>query len=771
MPALRSDLNVYPGGARATQTPYGTSAYGGGGGGYGGWLDQMFRMKMMMAQEQLRQMQYGGQLQHWQAQMGQQQAARDAAQQKYAMQMGQFDATQQARAMQEQQRMQKQAQRPYLDPSRTNAYDMANALGQFQRFGTVGATPGGTQQMANYLRVITPERAHEGMMSFGRNMAAMLSGGGSTPAQAGLIGQAMRQGQNPFGATGGAYAPGGMGAYRFAPSQRPSQKKGTLPGTVPKTGPYQLHKGEVVVPKPQVDAGLVAALVGDARRKGVPLGQAMERGSLGCGTLGRYQIGSLGQPGAGAADLFKFQQMRQGAMPPTQMGLPMAGGQAPSAWPGAIAGMAQQPGPGAPFPSAQMELPFARAASELDSLAVKEPMHASFIRKAKGFLAKGKWGEFDNLVRRMSKGRARVIGGSLAAIGAGVMAYNLKRNAEEPGVPKTPEAKSQDPLDWGHMTGIQTFEDDPRAEAPSIGGWLSAAGQARDWEEMQQIYETERAAQKEAEPPAGGPPADMGTPPPAAAPPPQAQFGLQQALEQVGAAPEGEPYEGIFGKGTRPQRAPSGTIELTGQLSEREKAFRELEGMPQQRDSRHTAAMARASATNIYTTLMNESNRLSPEAYKNLKDEADRQMNLSMKFEGIAKSREKAMEDELKAGADLSAAIAKIGATQAEMTKRQLTVEEAKAMNQKELTKLRESAETLQRLRMSAVEGTRRERMLAQDSIADILLEVARITGRGDVTGEEIDRVAAELIQLPDEEFDATMDSIRARLNEIAGVR
>jgi hypothetical protein len=87
--------------------------------------------------------------------------------------------------------------------------------------------------------------------------------------------------------------------YPIGKPNTASYEKGTLPGTVPKTGKTTVHEGEVIIPKPQVTPSLLAMLTEDARRKGT-LAKGYKCGSLGKG----YQPGSLD-----ADSLLAYQEM------------------------------------------------------------------------------------------------------------------------------------------------------------------------------------------------------------------------------------------------------------------------------------------------------------------------------------------------------------------------------------------------------------------------------------------------------------------------------
>jgi hypothetical protein len=99
-----------------------------------------------------------------------------------------------------------------------------------------------------------------------------------------------------------------------------SREKG---GTIPKTGPYELHKGEIVVSADQVDRPLLAALKADKLNKmysgqmdgegtgpGPPTAKSMVKDEFEGGTLHGYQEGSV--PSGELMGALNFQKAYQG---------------------------------------------------------------------------------------------------------------------------------------------------------------------------------------------------------------------------------------------------------------------------------------------------------------------------------------------------------------------------------------------------------------------------------------------------------------------------
>jgi len=155
--------------------------------------------------------------------------------------------------------------------------------------------PGDVQAMAKWLKFIGPGRAHAGMMQSGKLLGGQ--GGGGV-----MLGP--EEAETPIGMSG---SPGAMPpppGTRVGPGGVPlSREKG---GTIPKTGPYELHKGEIVVSADQVDRPLLAALKADKLSKmhsgqmdgkgtgpGPPTAKSMVKDEFMGGTLHSYRDGTL----------------------------------------------------------------------------------------------------------------------------------------------------------------------------------------------------------------------------------------------------------------------------------------------------------------------------------------------------------------------------------------------------------------------------------------------------------------------------------------------
>lgn len=164
--------------------------------------------------------------------------------------------------------------------------------------------PFGKRDLGTWLDYIGPGRAHAGMMQTGRLLSQVGGGGGGGAGggveRAPLTGRRMVGGPG-LGAGRGVRTPWPINEGLQALPQR---EKG---GTIPETGPYELHKGEVVVSADQVDRPLMAALKADKLNKmysgqmdgkgtgpGPPTAKSMVKDEFRGGTLHGYQGGSLG---------------------------------------------------------------------------------------------------------------------------------------------------------------------------------------------------------------------------------------------------------------------------------------------------------------------------------------------------------------------------------------------------------------------------------------------------------------------------------------------
>ncbi len=183
----------------------------------------------------------------------QQRRAEEAAQR-----MAQQDHKRKMELMQHQANLQRQQQLRAQRDEQGRATQMAAAMGRLNPRSAAAAGPFAVQNLAGLIGAIGTDRAHEGLMQTGRLIAQM--GGQAAAANAGMV-------QQPQASPRYMGMSGSPTSRLPAMQQAMGYKKGSVPGTVPKTGPYELHEGEVVISADQVDPPLMRYLQGDKLRK------------------------------------------------------------------------------------------------------------------------------------------------------------------------------------------------------------------------------------------------------------------------------------------------------------------------------------------------------------------------------------------------------------------------------------------------------------------------------------------------------------------------
>ena len=199
--------------------------------------------------------------------------------------------------------------------------------------------------LQNMIGAVGIPAAHQGLMQTGQLLAGQsygggrYGGGGGDEAQGDVLPEGTtrsgpytmgRPGKEMLGSTYGAgrslqdlvaasEQAGGAGYARpqmrtspssYLPNMTGGFETGSLPGTVPETGPYELHEGEIVLEKDQVDGPLLNLLIGDKLRKMIS-GQIKKKKSSAfvgdkkgfeSGTLGSYESGTLGSYAGGTLE-------------------------------------------------------------------------------------------------------------------------------------------------------------------------------------------------------------------------------------------------------------------------------------------------------------------------------------------------------------------------------------------------------------------------------------------------------------------------------------
>ena len=294
--------SLQQGGASVLPPPRGRRGGGGGGGGGRGSQFNDFQSKQRslrhaIAEEELRQLKTRGASDRWDF----------AARRRTPTQTGQTSW-----------------QRGPRGPARgrQEGADMTRAAGAAKALtGLNIRLPSAKRDLGTWLNYIGAGRAHEGLMQTGRLLGQGGSGGGG--GGGGVTG---RETPSRFlfgGVRPGSRAGGGYGASRInegllgaatGPGPEPGRvytEEDFLPtrekgGTIPKTGPYELHEGEIVVSADQVDRPLLAALKADKLNKmysgqmdgkgtgpGPPTAKSMVKDEFRGGTLGSYQGGTM----------------------------------------------------------------------------------------------------------------------------------------------------------------------------------------------------------------------------------------------------------------------------------------------------------------------------------------------------------------------------------------------------------------------------------------------------------------------------------------------
>lgn len=274
---LSSMLNMYPGGATATQTPYqvagpGQSAFGAFG-GLGALLARQLAMREQLQQAQLDAMR--------------QQMAAAQEQAKYENIARQEDIKRAQRMEREERnRYRKQTERPFglrradttAQDAWANAYGMAEALTASSPRGP-SFDPNQTYNLARMIQAIGPQAAHQGMMQSGKLFAGQGGGTPTSPGQLRAQGMEYMPSQVMPITEAGEYGSSIRGYQQTEPTWQPRGvfEKG---GRVPSTGAYKLHRGEVVVPRGAADVLFPYAMRGG----GPPRSAGPPRGSYQGGT-------------------------------------------------------------------------------------------------------------------------------------------------------------------------------------------------------------------------------------------------------------------------------------------------------------------------------------------------------------------------------------------------------------------------------------------------------------------------------------------------------
>lgn len=148
--------------------------------------------------------------------------------------------------------------------------------------------PFDTENLAQWLRFIGPDAAHRGLMQSGALLGQTRAGINnpqpeSPNATYRLTGDPSSVPESPYNLEDILSLQKNPSVFGF--------EKGTLPGTIPETGETEVHKGEVILSKDQVDEPLLRYLIRDKLKK-LRSGQMDGKGT-GPGRKRGYQGGSL----------------------------------------------------------------------------------------------------------------------------------------------------------------------------------------------------------------------------------------------------------------------------------------------------------------------------------------------------------------------------------------------------------------------------------------------------------------------------------------------
>jgi len=509
--------------------------------------------------------------------------------------------------------------------------------------------PNAKRDMINMIYAIGPDAAQQGLMQSGR----LLSGSGGSPKMSPAEKMAGQR-PNPYSFVG---TPEGKPTQPFVRGGGPSlnYEKGTLPGTVPRTGQTEVHKGEVVIPKEQVDSPLMSYLVADAARKRVPLGEK---------SRGGYQDGSLG-----LSDDEFLDQWQKDLSDPDIAFL--------RKW------MKDIKKPKAPEPKKvppKYELPEDR--SFLLQPDTREDRGLSYAE-------------------RVGRG-ARVVG---EAVREGVGGLAQAGHGFWTGVAGSPEA----------------YQEEYLKDVPA----LVAAGE-------------------EAKAPPLGPPSEYLQQAPIEPPPSDTGF----------AGAQGRVRSGDFGTREDP-------LTLTGQLSPREEAYREISGTPEQRDAKHKAGMAQAKVSNLLTTLGTHGHAMDPEVKKSMMEQVAFHSKVAKGWQGEIREREKAVEEELKASEASAAAMEKAYELEKQKIEGRIDRDKTRAEQRAEIldqrflgNNLRDTYNTIQNAKTNA------ERQRGLDSLATYISEAVRRQGGPEMSPEGAIDAAINFSGLPPDKMEEAIAAL-----------
>jgi hypothetical protein len=248
----------------------------------------------------------------------------------------------------------------------------------------------------------------------------------------------------------------------------------------------------------------------------------------------------------------------------------------------------------------------------------------------------------------------------------------------------------------------------PEGPVSSFRKGYSGEDYFADVPQMADVAEAENIAALQ---PSGAPTAPAAAPP---SPPPPSDLETAQ----------GRVREGDFG-------TPGDPLQLTGQLSEREQAYREVSGLPEQRQAKHEEGMARAEMKKVLTMLQYHGQQMDPKVKKSLMEQVSFHAQIADKWGKEIKSRQKAVEDELKFGEKASADFAKLSLIETQKADAREKLEGVRGDIKKDYAQIQDNRRVLRDAwRLSQTGKGSRERASGEMQVLRIIQGVAREEGK-----------------------------------------
>lgn len=223
---------------------------------------------------------------------------------------------------------------------------------------------------------------------------------------------------------------------------------------------------------------------------------------------------------------------------------------------------------------------------------------------------------------------------------------------------------------------------------------------------------------------------------------------------------------GDFGTPERP-------LKLEGELSDYERAMREVESVPRYQEAISKAEAAEQEAETLWTTLLTEGRAFDPEVYKSLAEEAKRKEQLGKSFRGIAQRYEQANEQLLAVSEKNSQAIMRDIIRELATGNRMEGLERLRQEGALSMAKIRGAVNSLPGLWKLRTDKSPGVRERALEAIAENLRIIAAgAESRADnaeardrlrMFGENAEQNAEELLNMEQEDMLSTLERLRER--------